>query len=399
MVAPTRKTQLHISLMAATYDQPPVHEDEIWAPAKTKHGLQLGYQVSTHGRVFSSRKKTGGYVMKAKANNYGYIKLNINKKTTMVAHLVLYTFDRPPVDKEQATFKDRNKNNLRLDNLKWAKQNLARVAGVSTSARPVVVTNDYGEDKQFSSPRGAATYLGLSRDTVYKKLNNGEPTMSGHFVEYLSMHDETTESRSLDGITDSVGGLAYADGSIKKPSGGSVLNKASERDPCNPRQEPYLMVHITSSQKEGHGKAYYIHDLIAKAFIGLKPEHLVLNHKNGNTWDNRVENLEYVSQRENVKHACATGLTKPPGEKKVLQFSYDTEHQMYTFVRDYRSISEAARQLQCSDSSIAKRCKLHEDQLPRSLNDAEKPVFQKFVFRYEDDDLSGGPASKKQRIL
>ena len=334
--------------------------------------------------------------MQASVNDYGYKKLNINKKTTMVAHLVLRTFDRPPVDKEQAIFKDNNKNNLRLDNLRWSKNgNPARVPGVSTSARPVVVTDVSGKEMRFSSPRAAADSLGVSRDTVYIKLNNGEATRTGYFVKYLSMHDETAESRTLDGITDSVGALAYADGSIKKPSGGSVLNKAHERDARNPRQEPYLRVHITSSTGEEHGKPYYVHDLITEAFFGPKPENMVVNHKNGNTWDNHIDNLEYVSQADNVKHACATGLQVPPGEKKVLQFSYDEAKNVYTLVKEYRSISEAERQLQCA--GITKSCNLSVDQLPCSLKRAKKPVFQNFVFRHEHD-LSGEPESKKQRV-
>ncbi len=337
--------------------------------------------------------------MQPNLNNYGYMKLNINKVTTLVHRLVLYTFDRPPVGKEQAIFIDNNKNNLCLYNLRWATSNPARVPGVSTSARPVVVKTYSGEEIQFSSPSGAAVYLGISRDTVYRKLSDGKATRTGHFVKYLSMHDETTESRSLDSITSSIGGLAYADGSIKKPSGGSVLNKASERDKTDPQQEPYRMVHITSSHGEQHGKAHYIHDLIAEAFLGPKPENMVVNHKNGNTWDNRVGNLEYLSQGANNQHACDNGLRSPPGEKKVLQFSYDKEKGVYTLVKEYVSISQAARELQCSDGTIAKRCKLNADQLPNSLKKAEKPVFQQFVFRYEDDDLSGEPASKKQRIL
>jgi len=335
--------------------------------------------------------------MQAGANNYGYMKLNINKRTTMVAKLVLYTFDRPPVDKEQAIFKDKNKHNLRLDNLQWAKTNPARVAGVSTSARPVVVTDSFGKRTQFSSPSAAANYIGISRDTVYKILSSAKPSRNGFLVKYL-VHDGTVESRSLDNITDSVGGVAYADGTIKKPSGGLVQSKASDRDPSNPKQEPYLVVRITSSKGEKHGKRYYIHDIITQAFIGPKPDNKVVNHINGNTWDNRVDNLEYVCQADNVRHACAAGLVTPPGQKKVLQFSYDKEGGVYTLVKEYKSASEAARQLQCSVASVTKKCKISDDELPDSMTKADKHAFQQFVFRYKDDDFSDGRESKKQRV-
>lgn len=55
-------------------------------------------------------------------------------------------------------------------------------------------------------------------------------------------------------------------------------------------------------------KKLSLHRMIATAFIP-NPEHKPqINHKNGDKDDNRVENLEWVTQSENMKHAIATGL-------------------------------------------------------------------------------------------
>lgn len=52
------------------------------------------------------------------------------------------------------------------------------------------------------------------------------------------------------------------------------------------------------------GRVYStVHRLIARVFIGECPENLEVNHKNGNTHDNRIVNLEYVTKSENMKHA------------------------------------------------------------------------------------------------
>lgn len=51
-----------------------------------------------------------------------------------------------------------------------------------------------------------------------------------------------------------------------------------------------------------------IHQLIALAWIGPRPGGAVVNHLNGIKTDNRPENLEYCTSRENVLHAYRTGL-------------------------------------------------------------------------------------------
>lgn len=46
-----------------------------------------------------------------------------------------------------------------------------------------------------------------------------------------------------------------------------------------------------------------VHQLVMLAFAGVRPEKFVIDHKNGNRQDNRIENLEYVTNRENLMRA------------------------------------------------------------------------------------------------
>ena len=60
--------------------------------------------------------------------------------------------------------------------------------------------------------------------------------------------------------------------------------------------------------KDSVQKKYLIHRLVAQSFLEnnlLKKE---VNHINGIKHDNRVENLEWVSPKENSVHAYKTGL-------------------------------------------------------------------------------------------
>jgi hypothetical protein len=73
-------------------------------------------------------------------------------------------------------------------------------------------------------------------------------------------------------------------------------------------QKGYLRVNLNN-------KTYFIHRLVAKYFIPNPNNKSQINHIDGNKLNNNVNNLEWVSNLENRKHAVRTGLHKGPDPK------------------------------------------------------------------------------------
>lgn len=87
---------------------------------------------------------------------------------------------------------------------------------------------------------------------------------------------------------------------------GKVMNTKTGRVlKAQTDQKGYLRVRITV---ERQGITLKIHREVAKAFIP-NPDNLPqVNHINGDKTDNRVENLEWISNLENARHAIANNL-------------------------------------------------------------------------------------------
>lgn len=67
-----------------------------------------------------------------------------------------------------------------------------------------------------------------------------------------------------------------------------------------PDKGRYLRVTLSDDKLK---RRFFVHRLVLTTFIGHAPDRYVTNHKNGKTHDNRLENLEWCTQGENLKHS------------------------------------------------------------------------------------------------
>lgn len=141
----------------------------------------------------------------------------------------------------------------------------------------------------------------------------------------------------------------------------------------------YLTVVLSKDKKE---KRKRIHRLVAEEFIPNPKHKEQVNHINGNKTDNRINNLEWVTCQENVKHAWNTGLAavnknfleaikksmhyrQYNGEKMSLVEIANSENISYTMlwkrvIKDNVPLDEAVKKGKVDRKNLIKRYKRKE---------------------------------------
>lgn len=97
----------------------------------------------------------------------------------------------------------------------------------------------------------------------------------------------------------------------------------------------YLFVNLSKDNKV---KQFYVHRLVAIAFIKNEEDKPQVNHIDGNKANNNVENLEWLTCSENNKHAFETNLRKAPlHEKKQKPFICVETKEYFYSLGDYKN--------------------------------------------------------------
>ncbi len=128
----------------------------------------------------------------------------------------------------------------------------------------------------------------------------------------------------------------------------------------------------------GKNKTVLVHSLVAEAFIGPRPEGKEVNHKDGDKTNNCVENLEYVSHKQNVHHARDMGLigcSQIHDELKVSRIRHDRLNGL--------SFRELSKKYDCGVGFAYQSCK----GTAPALNGDDITTRSKFSPRLTDSDV------------
>lgn len=121
-------------------------------------------------------------------------------------------------------------------------------------------------------------------------------------------------------------------------------------------KETYMRVTI------GQGKKFAVHRLVCAAWNEFDPM-LVVDHIDGDKYNNDASNLRCISARENVQAAAAAGNIKC---KAVLQYSKEGD-----FIEEFISIGAASRAVGVVRSTVVKGCQ------------SNSKVYGGFVWKYK----------------
>ncbi len=345
--------------------------EELWKEIEDYNS----YEVSTFGNI---RNKKTKHILKPSINIYCYVSLTDNNKkrsSCAVHRIIAKTFIPNTDNKPTVNHKDHNTLNNNISNLEWAsyleqvlhKRKPSPEIYEYTGTRPVwrLCQKTNTKLQKYNSIKEAAKWVFDNNLTKVEEFGNGNliktkicavirkgkttgkneyknrfyerKTAYGYKWEYCNDNEHVF----IDEIWKEI---PYELVNIKGysiSSYGRVRNNKGRITTGYSKENYYPVVNINN-------KSYYMHRLVALVFIPNPENKMCVNHKDGNKQNPKVDNLEWVDNSENSKHAVLIGkiITKP-----IIQYDLNNNK-----INEFNSVKLAAEYLKVSESTIANIC-------------------------------------------
>lgn len=306
------------------------------------------YEINSNNKGI--RKIENKKFLKKQKNYDGYVILSLTKNGvragSLLEHrLVAETFILNPDNKKYVNHINGIKDDNRVKNLEWVSNGDNITALINSNSSPYKKILQFDENmvliRKFDTALEAQRILSLNRQTIANHCKNGKP-LAGFYFEYedreikegykkISIEEE--EDEEWKELTDYPGYSVSSIGRVMSPRGKILTQRIVQG---------YAKVSISD-------KGRYVHRLVASAFLGKKEEKMDVNHKDRNKTNNKVENLEWVTRSDNMKHAIDTGVSYT---KSICRVNNNGD-----VLEEFKTIVEASKKYNISDSSIIKVCK------------------------------------------
>jgi hypothetical protein len=125
---------------------------------------------------------------------------------------------------------------------------------------------------------------------------------------------------------------------------GTIKNNTTERILKYYIRNGYPSITLSKDNKK---KTFNIHTLVASHFLQKPEGQFVVNHKNENKSDNRLENLEYLTYAENTKYSASSKRTKNSISFDLTQFQEIPNYTTYMISRNGEIYSKKIKRLCC----------------------------------------------------
>lgn len=365
-------------------------EDEVWVDIPGYEGI---YMISNYGQVKTVERKVynpgvlgdGCYrTVPEKIRKHNIMKgyhmvalINNSKKLYRVARLVLIAFGFPqPSPQHQVSYLDGNKDNLHISNLKWM-----------TPSESVNYAMSIGRILPPSDERRRKTSEQLKKrwqDPEYRKTETermkfrwSDPDNKEKIVQNMRAAGQKRHERNeaikaalpkpkpyhvpdIDGElwadipgheghykVSNLGRVKSCDRILPHEEHGTwhIKERLLKFGRIGPGRKKYRIVQLHLGK--GKMESVRVHRLVAEAFIPNPNGLPQVNHIDGNTENNAVSNLEWVTGKENVEHAWRTGLCENVVKAKQRPvINLDTGER-------FNSVSDAERHFGKSTGAIS----------------------------------------------
>lgn len=300
-------------------------DEEVWKPIPSTNGVYAASSLGRIKRVAGGRGTRLGQTRKLQRHPQGYVfvKLSVgNKRRQPLVHeLVAEAFIGPRPHAAVINHLDGAKTNNRPENLVYATYGENLEHTYTDLGRAVQQGEHNGNakltDAQVIEMRKRA-HAGETQGALAEAFGVSQPVVSGvvsgKFWSHLNavappvvrVAPPRPSRAALDAepMWKLIPGFslyeASKQGKIRRAEAGRGTQKGHVLAPQDDTHG-YWQVRIPGDDGEYHTVKVYV--LVALAFFGPNAVGCQVNHLNGNTRDNRLANIEYVTPRENAEHA------------------------------------------------------------------------------------------------